>query len=70
MFSSSSGVMAGKVGEVETEALRGHQRAGLLDVLPQLPLQDGLEDVGGGVVAGDGSPPVAVHREVGRGADA
>ncbi len=34
-----------------------HQRAGLLDVLAQMPPQHRLEDMGGGVVPGDGAAP-------------
>ena len=38
------------VGEVEAQALRVHQGAGLLDVVAQVAPQDRLEEVGGGVV--------------------
>ena len=54
-----------KVGEVEAQALRRHQRAGLLDVLAQMPPQHRLEDMGGGVVPGDAAAPGRVHCQVG-----
>ena len=40
----------GEMGEVEPEPLGVHQRAGLLDMLPENRLQSGLEEVGPGVV--------------------
>ena len=50
MASSSSGADGLVVGEVEAQALRVHQGAGLLDVVAQVAPQDRLEEMGGGVV--------------------
>ncbi len=38
------------MGEIEAQALRVHQGAGLLDVVAQVPPQHRLEEMGGGVV--------------------
>ena len=50
-----------EVGEVEAQALRVHQGAGLLDVVAQMAPQDRLEEMGGGVVGHDAAAPRRVH---------
>ena len=50
MASSFLGGDGLEVGEIEAQALRVHQGAGLLDVVAQMPPQDRLEEMGGGVV--------------------
>jgi hypothetical protein len=54
------------VGEVEAQALRFHQRAGLLDVVAQVPPQHRLEQVGGGVMAHDAPAARGVHGQMRR----
>ena len=50
------------VAEVEPQPVGRHQRAGLLDVVAQHLPQGPVEQVGAGVVAADGLPPVGVDR--------
>ena len=54
------------VGEVEAQALRFHQGAGLLDVVAQVTPQHRLEEVGGGVVAHDAAAARGVHGKMRR----
>ena len=56
--------MAGKW--VKSKRMRSgvDERAGLLDVLAQMPPQHRLEDVGGGVMRGRSGAPGRVHRAV------
>jgi hypothetical protein len=43
----------GEVREIKAEAVRGDQRAALLDMLAENPAQGSLEEMGGGMIAGD-----------------
>ncbi len=54
------------MGEVEPQAVRGHQGAGLLDVLAQHAAQRRVQQVGGGVVERGGRPGCRVHQEAHR----
>ena len=58
------------VGEVEAQALRVHQGAGLLDVVAQVAPQHRLEEVGGGVMAHDAPAARGVHGQMRRVVDA
>ena len=51
-----------KVSEVETQAVRLHQRACLMDVVAQYLHQRGIQQVGGAVGAADGGAADGVNR--------
>ena len=54
-----------RVSEVKAQAVGSHQGAGLLDVLAQGAAQRVVQEVGGGVIAGDVQPPFGVHQGAG-----
>ena len=49
-----------KVGKVEAQTIRLHQRAGLMDVVAQHLLQRGIQQVGGGVGAAHGAAALRI----------
>ena len=60
----------GDVGEVEAQAVGGHERPGLAHVRAEHVAQDRVQQVGRGVVAGDVEAPVGIDRGADRIADA